>query len=130
VVKYFFLLLESGIGEFCPTLKGDAIFSTIRMEAFSPNSQFLAFASDDKTVKVWDITTNIPHRAIQGHSIDVDAVSFSLDGKVLVPGSVDGTIGIWNVSTGSLSHMLHGHSSGVEAVAFHLKSHSRLCIYR
>lgn len=100
------------------------------MEAFSPNSQFLAFASDDKTVKVWDITTNIPHRAIQGHSIDVDAVSFSLDGKVLVPGSVDGTIGIWNVSTGSLSHMLHGHSSGVEAVAFHLKSHSRLCIYR
>ncbi|KAH8776105.1 hypothetical protein BGZ57DRAFT_793798, partial [Hyaloscypha finlandica] len=75
------------MGELYPTLEGDAISTTIRMEVFSPN-------------------TNIPHRAIQGHSIGVDAVSFSPGGKVLAHGSVDGTIGIWNVSTGSLSHTL------------------------
>ena len=110
-------ICNSMTGELCRTLEGHALYK-IRMIAFSPNSQFLASASDDTTARVWDITADIPHRAIQGHSIDVITVAFSPDGMLLASGSADGTVGIWNVLAGSLCHMLTGHSSEVRAVAF------------
>ena len=66
----------------------------IQRLAFSPNGQFLASASLDKTAKVWQIQKDqLTLLKEISHQAGVNAVAFSPDNKILLTASYDGTMG-------------------------------------
>jgi WD40 repeat protein len=75
--------------------------------AFSPDGKTLATASEDKTVRLWDIQTGKLFQTLAGHSGPVLAVQFSPDGQQLASGSASfatfshhGTLKFWDTVTG------------------------------
>jgi hypothetical protein len=77
--------------------------------AFSPDGKFIATASEDKTVRLWDLA-NLRVMGPFEHNGAVSSVSFSQDGKIIITGTIDGTIYTWDVATGRL--ISSGRSSG------------------
>ena len=98
------------------TLKGHS--SDVNSVAFSPDGKVLATASDDNTIKLWNLATKQEIRTLKGHSGWIWAVAISPDGKILASGSADKTIKLWNLETGEEIRTLKGHSDGVASVAF------------
>ncbi|HMF15480.1 MAG TPA: hypothetical protein VKE94_24370, partial [Gemmataceae bacterium] len=67
---------------------------------FSPDGRFLATASEDQTVRVWDVKTGKEVVPSRGHRAAVFSVAFSPDGNRLVSGSWYTRAGgkIWDVA--------------------------------
>jgi WD40 repeat protein len=78
----------------------------------------LTSISDDKTIKLWDVTTGELRKTLTGHFSPVNAVEFSQDDSQLESSSRDKTMKLWDPTTGELRKTLASHSSGVTAVAF------------
>jgi WD40 repeat protein/uncharacterized caspase-like protein len=66
----------------------------------SNDGRFLASASEDKTVKLWDAHTRRELLTLNGHRGRVMCVSFSSDSKLLASSSDDGAVIVWEVATG------------------------------
>ena len=98
------------------TLRGHA--SDVNSVDFSPEGDKLASGSDDKTIKVWDVTRKEEILTFQGHSGWIWDVAFSPDGKTLASSGDDKTIKLWDLSTGEEILTLKGHSGGVTSIAF------------
>jgi len=84
----------------------------------SSNGRYLASASADKSVKLWDVTTGREIHTLTGHASDVSSIAFSPDSRWLASGSWDKTIKIWDVQTGREVRTLEGHTHHVYTVAF------------
>lgn len=94
---------------------------TIFAVAWRPGTGEFATASNDKTAKVWDLTTGKATRTLKDHVDVVFAVAYSPDGKWLATGSADRTIKLYQTETGAKAASL-SHGEGVTAVAFSAKS--------
>jgi WD40 repeat protein len=73
-------------------------------------------ASEDKTLRVWDVGTGRTLQTLEGHSAGVTSVAM-LDASRVVSASNDQTLRAWNVETGETVQTLEGHSDGVVSVA-------------
>lgn len=68
--------------------------------AMSPDTKYVAAASLDKSIRVWDARTGflVEHlKGVQGHRDGVYSVAFAPNGKDLVSGSSDKTIKMWEL---------------------------------
>jgi len=103
--------------------------NSVQEVTFSSDGTLLASASQDKSLKVWQVKSGRLLQDLRGHEKgswyyyggtgEVYSVAFSPDGKLLASGSSDLTIKFWEVSTGSELRTLKGHEGTVYSVAFH-----------
>jgi WD40 repeat protein len=67
----------------------------VRSLAVSPDGKVLASASDDQTIKFWDLATGRNFRTLKGHTAGIRCIAFSPDGRRLASASWDRTIKLW-----------------------------------
>ncbi|KAJ5768761.1 NACHT and WD40 domain protein [Penicillium odoratum] len=86
--------------------------------AFRFDSQLLASASVDHTIKLWDITTGALLHTLRGHSAGVSSVAFCAhDSHILASGSYDMTVRLWDTVTGDVQQVYSDHTDGVTTLA-------------
>ncbi|MEH2107344.1 serine/threonine-protein kinase [Nostoc sp.] len=134
------VVLDQQNWECVQTLKGHS--SMVHAIAISPDGQFIASGSNDKTIKLWQVGTGKLVRQLgrwsSSHSSMIDSVAFSpissnlsyqgdsgksagvadLNRVILASGSWDNTIKLWDVNTGKEIRTLTGHANWVNSVAF------------
>lgn len=92
----------------------DAIFSL----AFRRDGQWLASASADHTIRLWDVAHGELIQTLYGHTATVYGVAFSPDGHFLASTSRDHTVRLWQVATGECLQVLKEHHAQVVACRF------------
>src|SRR5262249_47309207 len=85
--------------------------------AFHPSGRWLATASLNESVCVWDLQARQLAGELTGHVEAVTCVAYSPDGAWLVSGSDDRTIRFWNVGSGELT-AVQALETPVKALAF------------
>uniref|UniRef100_L2FSP4 Small nucleolar ribonucleoprotein complex subunit n=1 Tax=Colletotrichum fructicola (strain Nara gc5) TaxID=1213859 RepID=L2FSP4_COLFN len=79
----------------------------------------LLSASDDRTVRLWDLVANDPTHTLVGHQDYVRCAEFMNGTNTIVSGSYDATVKIWDPRIGGRSNaavMTFKHAAPVEAV--------------
>ncbi|XP_066293962.1 WD repeat and SOCS box-containing protein 1-like isoform X1 [Branchiostoma lanceolatum] len=92
----------------------------IRDLQFAPDgSMFLASASRDKTLKVWDLNDDgNMKKTLKGHNGWVYSCSWSPDAKILASVGQNKTVILWDMSDYSMMRKLTGHQNDVVACDF------------
>jgi WD40 repeat protein/tetratricopeptide (TPR) repeat protein len=92
---------------------------------FSADGSRLASASNDGTVRIWDVSSWQELHVLQNPDISTDRgqrrltdIAFSPDGQLLAAASGEGSVIIWDPRSGEHRQSLQGHSNDVWAVAF------------
>ncbi len=75
--------------------------------AISPDSNYIATGSKDKSAKLWEMSTGREVRSFLGHQATVTSVEFAPDGKTIITGSNDKSIRFWDVLTGKEISVLY-----------------------
>jgi WD40 repeat protein len=83
--------------------------------ASSPDGNYLASGSFDKTVRIWDLATGSSMLMLPLEHPPV-AITYSSDGKELVSVLDSGMVNIWDAKIGTLQGTIETLSSSVDAV--------------
>ncbi len=103
-------------GPLLRTLEGH-LGSVNAISFISEDGEYAISASDDNTLRVWDLKTGKEIRTLTGHSGSVRAVSVTPDGNYAVSASRDKTLKVWDIKTGKETLTLMGHFGSVNDVS-------------
>ncbi|WP_436514744.1 caspase family protein [Ekhidna sp. To15] len=82
----------------------------INMVQYSPAGKYVYSASDDKSIKMWDVQTGIDVNTFNAHEAPVNSIHLSDDGKLLVSADRAGTVILWDAITGDIRSKIKAHS--------------------
>lgn len=92
--------------------------NAVRSCATSDDGKYIATASWDCTIKVWNARTLELESIFTGHEDWVDTVAFAPNGKLMVSGGRDNKVLMWNpANVSTAATILNGHTNWVSAVA-------------
>ncbi|MHB8628180.1 MAG: toll/interleukin-1 receptor domain-containing protein [Aggregatilineales bacterium] len=83
--------------------------------AYSPNGQYGLTASEDGTVRLWQIATG---KELRRFLTGTRSVSFSPDGRYALTGGENGTVQLWDIETSQMTREFKGHTQAVLSVAY------------
>jgi WD40 repeat protein len=86
--------------------------------SFSPDTETLASASSDNTVKLWDAPERKLKATLKPNAAELRSVAFSGNGKFLAAGTRYGKVQVWDAIGMNEIATLSGHAGDVWAVAF------------
>lgn len=84
--------------------------------AISPDSRFLALASDYRVVHLWGIQEKIEITTLKGSDDTIRSVAFSPDGGVVIAASYKGSLFIWDVGSQTLLGSQQAHTKSVNEI--------------
>uniref|UniRef100_A0A7E4W5Q2 NLE domain-containing protein n=1 Tax=Panagrellus redivivus TaxID=6233 RepID=A0A7E4W5Q2_PANRE len=86
---------------------------------FSPDGKHLASGSGDKTVRLWDLNTELPCATGKAHTHWVLVIAWSPNAKKLASACKNGEICIWDPNTGAqVGRKLAGHKQWITSLAW------------
>jgi len=86
--------------------------SHIRSLILSEDKTSLISCSDDKTIKIWNLSNYTWIKTLEGHSHWVNNILLFRPG-ILCSVSSDSLIKFWDIESGKCIHTLHGHKNGI-----------------
>ncbi len=84
--------------------------------AFSPDGRWVAGASLDGVIHVWQVVDGATVWTLSGHTDSISGLRFSLDGSLLLSASADHSIRAWSTSDGTTVHEIEAHAAPVTAM--------------
>ncbi|HTL53468.1 MAG TPA: hypothetical protein VL860_12910 [Planctomycetota bacterium] len=102
-------------------LPGDAATShqgPVKFLQLAPDGLTLLSGADDKTVALWDLTTQKRLAVLSGHTDWIASAVFSPDAHQVLTASHDGTARLWNARSGALIREFKGHTAKVYRAVF------------
>ena len=85
--------------------------------AFSADGRHALSGSADRTLRWWDLRSEVCLRTLLGHAGIVRAVALSRDGRYALSSGDDGTLRWWDLQESARLPTGEGHRDGVRAVA-------------
>jgi WD40 repeat protein len=67
----------------------------VRSLAVTPDSKVLISASDDATIRFWDLSNGRCFRTLKAHTAGIRGITLSPDGMKLASASWDRTVKLW-----------------------------------
>jgi WD40 repeat protein len=92
--------------------------AAVNSVAFSPDGQYVASGSSDRSLKVWRIADGTLVSNRFDHAERVNAVAFSPNGQWLATASSDDTAKLYRTSKWALERTFTGHTDDVLSIAF------------
>jgi serine/threonine protein kinase len=92
--------------------------ASVNAVAWSPDGQYVAAASDDTYVQVFEAATGMRRLIYRGHTEEVAAVAWSPTGELIASAGQDRTVQIWNAVSGAPLYTYMGHTDRVNSVAW------------
>jgi eukaryotic-like serine/threonine-protein kinase len=90
----------------------------VKHVSFSPDRRTLASASEDTTVRLWDVPSGRELATLAGHKARIAHVTFSPEGRTLASASGDKTVKLWDVPGRKEVATLVGHKGAVWHISF------------
>jgi len=93
--------------------------------AFSPTEDHVATGGEDRLMRIWDVATGELLVSAEGHTCDILAIAYSLDGGTIATASGkygympwESAIKLWDAKTGRLLATLGEHENHVTSLDF------------
>jgi WD40 repeat protein len=90
---------------------------TVNACAVTPDGRRVVSASNDDTLKVWDLESGCIVANLEGHTLTVNACAVTPDGRQVVSASDDYTLKVWDLASGRRLANLEGHTARVRTCA-------------
>lgn len=104
----FFLIYWNLLPNYCLAQEKPEIvvtnghISNVTAVTFSPDNQFIATGSMDRTIRIWSRSLQQEFRVLYGHSTNVEQVTYSSNGKYIMSLDGDRNFITWEHSTGKI----------------------------
>ncbi|MBX0331277.1 AAA-like domain-containing protein [Oscillochloris sp. ZM17-4] len=85
--------------------------------AFNNDGTLIATASEDETVRLWNVSTGAEEKRLDLSSV-VTAIAFSANDELMLTGGSDGMIRIWEISTWREIRRFTGHNDSIRVAMF------------
>jgi WD40 repeat protein len=82
----------------------------------SGDGRYALSGSEDRSLRLWEVTTGRCLRTFEGHTDPVKSVCLSGDGRYALSGSWDKSLRLWEVASGRCLRTFEGHTEKVTSV--------------